>query len=49
MKKISYASAVENLIYVMLCIRPDICFAMGIVSGFQSNPRLVYWVAVKLS
>ena len=31
----------------MLCTRPDICFAVGMVSHYQSNPRLDHWVAVK--
>ena len=31
---IPYASAVESLMYVMLCTRPDICFAVGMVSRY---------------
>ena len=38
MRKIPYASAVGSLMYAMLCTRPDICFAVGVVSRFQSNP-----------
>ena len=34
MRGIPYASAVESLMYVMLCIRPDICFVVGIVSRY---------------
>ena len=33
--------------YVMLCTRPDICFAVGLVSRFQSNPGPTHWKAVK--
>ena len=33
--------------YAMLCTRPDICFAMGIVSRFQSKPGPDHWMAVK--
>ena len=29
MIEISYASAVESLMYAMLCTRPDICFALA--------------------
>ena len=47
MRHISYASAVGSLMYAMLCTRPDICFAVGVVSRFQSNPGLDHWVAVK--
>ena len=38
MKAVPYASAVGSLMYAMLCTRPDICFAVGMVSRFQSNP-----------
>ncbi|KAA0060399.1 gag/pol protein [Cucumis melo var. makuwa] len=48
MRRISYASAVGSLMYVMLCTWPDICYAVGIVSRYQSNPGLNYWTAVKI-
>ena len=38
MSNVPYASAVGSLMYAMLCIRPDICFAIGLVSRYQSNP-----------
>ncbi|XP_070039999.1 secreted RxLR effector protein 161-like [Nicotiana tomentosiformis] len=38
MKAIPYASAVGSMIYVMLCTRPDICFTVGVVNRFKSNP-----------
>ena len=47
MGRISYASAVGSLMYAMLCTRPDICYSVGIVSRFQSNPGLDHWIAVK--
>ena len=47
MRHILYDSAVGSLMYAMLCTRPDICFAVGVVSRFQSNPGLDHWVAVK--
>ena len=47
MRHIPYASAVGSLMYAMLCTRPDICYAVGVVSIFQSNPRPEHWVAVK--
>ena len=36
MRGIPYASAVGSLINAMLCIRPDICFVVRIVSRYQS-------------
>ena len=38
MAGVPYASAVGSLMYAMLCTRPDICFAVGMVSRYQSNP-----------
>ena len=37
MRGILYALAVESLMYAMLCTRPDICFAVGMVSRYQSD------------
>jgi len=31
----------------MLCTRFDICFAVGLVNRYQSNPRLPDWQVVK--
>ncbi|TYK11909.1 gag/pol protein [Cucumis melo var. makuwa] len=45
MRRIPYASAVGSLMYVMLYTRPDICYAVGIVSRYQSNPGLDHWTA----
>ncbi|KAL0286172.1 UNVERIFIED_CONTAM: Retrovirus-related Pol polyprotein from transposon TNT 1-94 [Sesamum calycinum] len=47
MAKIPYASTVGSLIYAMMCTRPDLCFAVGMVSRYQSNPGPDHWVAVK--
>ena len=47
MRRILYVSAVGNLMYVMLYTRQDICYAMGIVGRYQSNPGLDHWTAVK--
>ena len=47
MKRVPYASVVGSLMYAMLCTRPDICFAVGMVSRYQSNPGLAHWVMVK--
>ncbi|XP_050945135.1 secreted RxLR effector protein 161-like [Cucumis melo] len=47
MRHIPYASDVGSMMYAMLCTRPDICYAVEIVSRYQSNPRLAHWTAVK--
>ncbi|XP_042944486.1 secreted RxLR effector protein 161-like [Carya illinoinensis] len=47
MTRVPYASAIGSLMYAMLCTRPDICFAVELVSRYQSNPRPIHWQAVK--
>ncbi|CAM8901281.1 unnamed protein product [Rhodiola kirilowii] len=47
MDKIPYALAVGSLMYAMICTRPDISFAVGVVSRFLSNPGKDHWAAVK--
>ena len=47
MKKIPYASAVECLIYVIVCTRPDLTQALSVVSKYMSNPDINHWQAVK--
>uniref|UniRef100_A0A2N9F2G9 Reverse transcriptase Ty1/copia-type domain-containing protein n=1 Tax=Fagus sylvatica TaxID=28930 RepID=A0A2N9F2G9_FAGSY len=47
MARVPYANAIGSLMYVMMCTRPDICYAVGLVSRFQSNPELAHWKAVK--
>ncbi|KAA0067886.1 gag/pol protein [Cucumis melo var. makuwa] len=47
MSNIPYASAVGSLMYAMLCTGPDICYSVGIVSRYQSNPGRDHWTTVK--
>ena len=47
MKNVPYASAVGSLMYAMVCTRPDIAHAVGVVSRFLSNPGKEHWQAVK--
>ena len=42
-----YASAVGSLMYTMVCTRPDIAHAVGVVSRFLSNPSKERWYVVK--
>ena len=37
MKAISYTYAIDSLMYAMLYTKPNICFAVGMVSRYQSN------------
>ncbi|XP_044510169.1 secreted RxLR effector protein 161-like [Mangifera indica] len=47
MYEVSYASAVGNLMYAMLCTRPDIAFAVNVVSKYQSNLGERHWTTIK--
>ena len=38
MRRVLYASTVGSLMYDMVCTRPDIAYAVGVVSRFLSNP-----------
>ena len=39
MAKVPYASACGSLMYAMVATRPDIAYAVGVVSRYISNPR----------
>ena len=47
MAKIPYCSAVGFLMYAMVAARPDIAFAVGVVSRFMAVPGRKHWDAVK--
>nr|GEX10023.1 zinc finger, CCHC-type [Tanacetum cinerariifolium] len=47
MSKVRYANAVGSLMYLMVCTRPDIAYAVSIVSRYLANPGKSHWEAVK--
>nr|GEW03007.1 hypothetical protein [Tanacetum cinerariifolium] len=47
MSKVPYANAVGSLMYLMVCMRPDITYAVSIVSRYLANPDKSHWEAVK--
>jgi hypothetical protein len=47
MSKILYCSVVSSLMYAMVCSRPDVSYAMSIVSVYMSNPGKEHWRAVQ--
>ena len=47
MTHVPYTSAVGSLMYAMVCTRPDIAQAVGVLSRFMSNPGKEHWSAVK--
>ena len=46
-KAVPYVSVVRSLMYAMLCTRPDIYYAVGMVSKYQSNLEPEYWTTIK--
>ncbi|GKB30020.1 hypothetical protein Tco_0869421 [Tanacetum coccineum] len=42
MSKVPYANVVGSLMYLMVWTRPDIAYAVSIVSRYLANPGLVY-------
>ncbi|XP_059638549.1 secreted RxLR effector protein 161-like [Cornus florida] len=47
MQNIPYASIAGSLIYAQVCTRPDIGFAVGMLSRYQSNPGMYHWKSAK--
>ena len=47
MSRVPYASAVGSLMYAMICTRPDIAQAVGVVSRFMADPDREHWNVVK--
>ena len=46
MDQCPYTATVGSLMYSQTCIRPDISFAVGMFSRYQSDPGLARWVGV---
>ena len=38
MSRVPYASAIGSIMYAMICMRPDVSYALNMTSRFQSNP-----------
>ncbi|KAK9146217.1 hypothetical protein Sjap_006120 [Stephania japonica] len=47
MSRKPYASAVGRLMFAMICTRPDIAQAVGVISRYMANPGREHWNAVK--
>ena len=43
MSRIPYSAAVGSLIYAMVCTRPNIAHAVGVVSMYMNNPGKEHW------
>ncbi|KAL4342429.1 hypothetical protein GQ457_08G031100 [Hibiscus cannabinus] len=47
MSQIPYASTIGSIMYVMICTRPDLSYALSMTSRYQANPGEGHWTAVK--
>jgi ATP-binding cassette subfamily B (MDR/TAP) protein 1 len=47
MSRVPYSSAVGSLIYARVCSRPDLSYAMSLVSRYMANPGKEYWKVVQ--
>ncbi|KAJ9566010.1 hypothetical protein OSB04_001976 [Centaurea solstitialis] len=47
MARVSYSSAVGSLMYAMICTRPDLAYAVSMVSRYMANPGKEHWKAVQ--
>nr|GEW65261.1 Gag-Pol polyprotein [Tanacetum cinerariifolium] len=47
MYRVPYASAVVSLMFAMICTRPDIAHAVGVVIRYMAEPGREHWEAVK--
>eukprot|EP00253_Pinus_taeda_P010456 PITA_10456 len=47
MSRVPYASVIGSLMYEMVCTRPDISLAVGVLGRFMSKPRKEHWTAMK--
>ena len=47
MSRVPYSSAVGSLMYAMVCSRPDLSYALSVVSRYMANPGKEHWRAVQ--
>ncbi|PHT40240.1 Retrovirus-related Pol polyprotein from transposon TNT 1-94 [Capsicum baccatum] len=47
MSHVPYSNAVGSLMYAMVCTRPDLAYAVSVVSRFMHNPGKQHWESVK--
>jgi hypothetical protein len=47
MSRVPYSSPVGSLMYAMVCTRPDIAHAVGVVRRYMNNLGKEHWEAVK--
>jgi hypothetical protein len=47
MSNVPYASAIDSIMYAILCTTPDVSNALNLTSRYQSDSGVEHWTAVK--
>ncbi|XP_057793014.1 secreted RxLR effector protein 161-like [Salvia miltiorrhiza] len=47
MLSVPYSNAVGSVMYMMICTRPDLAYAISILSRYMSNPGREHWEGLK--
>jgi len=47
MKNVPYASAIGSIMYAMTSTRPDVAYALSMISRHQASPGPDHWTAIK--
>jgi len=47
MRNVPYREAIGCMMYIQLATRPDLAYAISMVSRFSNNPGVAHWQAVK--
>ncbi|KAL2241037.1 UNVERIFIED_CONTAM: Retrovirus-related Pol polyprotein from transposon TNT 1-94 [Sesamum indicum] len=47
MDKVPYSNVIGSIMYLMICTRPDIAYAISCLSRYMSNPGTPHWEALK--
>ncbi|KAL2249875.1 UNVERIFIED_CONTAM: Retrovirus-related Pol polyprotein from transposon TNT 1-94 [Sesamum indicum] len=47
MEKVLYSNVIGSIMYLMVCTRPDIAYAISCLTRYMSNPGTPYWEALK--
>ena len=47
MSNVPYSSAIGSVMYLMVCIRPDLAYSSSLVSRYMRNPERNHWKATK--
>ena len=46
MSHVPYASAIDSIMYVMVCTRPNISHVVSVVSRYMDRLRKIHWEAM---